>query len=142
MTELRKKGLVVFLYALLTLHFVAQKWFTYYVAFEKIDSGQYINWREQAIFLSLSLVVILLLTIIFGSLLVMILNRHRCNVEFSTLVGCVIGIIIGGCLMLFLVMIRQDVAGIKTILITTGSGFALGVYNGIRNEIEDDEGVC
>lgn len=142
MTELRKKGLVVFLYALLTLHFVAQKWFTYYVAFEKIDSGQYINWREQAIFLSLSLVVILLLTIIFGSLLVMILNRHRCNVEFSTLVGCVIGIIIGGCLMIFLVMIRQDVAGIKTVLITIASGFALGVYNGIKAEIEDDERVC
>lgn len=142
MTELRKKGLVVFLYALLTLHFVAQKWFTYYVAFEKIDSGQYINWREQAIFLSLSLVVILLLTIIFGSLLVMILNRHHYNVEFSTLVGCVIGIIAGGSLMLILVMLRQDIAGIKAVLITITSGFALGVYNGIKAEIEDDERVC
>jgi hypothetical protein len=142
MTEIRQWALIVFFYTLLALHFLAQKWVIYYTEYKNMEIGSYVNWERQLIFMSLSLVVIFLITIATSSLLTFVLDRHHCNVEFSTLIGCIIGLGLGGWIMLFLVMFGQDVIGIRIILFAFTTGSLMGILNGIRNEIVDDERVC
>lgn len=140
--SIRVKGLAVFLLCLPVLHFLTQKWIPYYQEYSRINEYSFVNWENQLIFLFISLILIVFITILIGSLLAAILNRHHCNVEFSTLIGSLTGLFVGGGLMIVLAAFGNDVAGLNTIVFSISSGFGVGIFLGIRNEIEDDERVC
>lgn len=142
MTGIRQWALIVFFYALLALHLLIQKWMVYYTEYKKLEIGNYVAWDRQLMFISLSLVMIFILVIAISSLLAFILNRHHCNVEFSAMIGCIIGAMLGGWIMLFLVIFGQDVIGIRLVLIAITTGSMIGIYGGVKSEIEDDERVC
>lgn len=142
MNNIRTKGLIVFLLCLPVLHFLTQKWVPYYKGYESIRRDTYFDWEKQLLFLLISLVVMLFLTIAIGSLLATLLGRHHYNLEFSALIGCSVGLFGGVVIMLLLVMFRNDAGGLQSMVLSIFSGYTLGIFIGIKNEIEDDERVC
>lgn len=142
MNSIRTKGLVVFLLCLPVLHFLAQKWVPYYREYEKINEYYFIDWNKQLLFLLFSIILIVFITILISSFMAFVLNRHHCNIEFSVIINCLLGASLGGGIMLIFVVFGSDLAGLRSIVFSITAGFILGVFLGIKKEVEDDERVC
>lgn len=140
--SIRLKGLAVFLLCLPVLHFLAQKWVPYYREYEKISEYQFIDWNKQLLFLIFSIVILIFLTILISSFMAFVLNRHHCNIEFSVIMSFFIAASLGGGVMLILVVFGGDLVGLKSMVLAIVAGFFLGIFQGVRKEVEDDERVC
>lgn len=141
-TKNRSFGLVTLLASALVLYFLFEKWYPLFLNYQGLSKYSYLNWEKQIIFLFLSFLGIILITIFAGSLFSIILGRRHWNIEFFTGVGLFLGSALGVFITMFFIFFINDLCGLNVLFYSILSSSSFGLILGIKNEIEDDEGVC
>lgn len=138
----RKKAVVLIIITLSVMLVWVKEWIPFHRVYLDLEFKSYSSVIEKIEYAALSLIGIILSIILISSVVSLITGKHKGLIESYCLLWTSIGLIVGGFLFLLSIMFGYDQDGIiifSNILLFSS---ILGLVIGIKNEIENDEGVC
>lgn len=140
--EKRSRGAGFILFSLLAFIFLLNKWRPLFIEYKNLNEYSFVNWERQLVFLSLSLLGMLMIVLFMSGLFIIINRRHYCNIEIHAALSTLFGITVGGFFMLIFILIGKDFLALNALMACMGVGYLIGILLGIKAEIEEEKGGC
>lgn len=110
-----------------------------FLSFIELNYYSFINWEKQLLFLFLSLIIIVSISVFINSFVFVILGKHYAKIEHSVLVGFLMGLMLGIFALFVSIIFKKDLVGIIILFYTVAIGSTIGLMLGIKAQLEDEE---